>query len=112
MIKVITMQRYAEIRAEADQLANKYKGCRQRAKVMSASIIQKIKNEPGKMVEDGECIGHKIVCTYTENLGTKKYPDTYKELLMFTPIRQTPKMFYERYRQTNKDNVLCVLEDV
>lgn len=111
MIKVITMQRYAEICAEADQLANKYTGCRQRAKVKAASVIQRLNNEPGKMLEDENAIGATILYTYTENLGTKRFPDCYRAVTDMVPLRHTEKMFYTRFRQTNKSNVLCLLKE-
>ena len=112
MIKVISMQRYAEICNEADQLANKCTGCRRQAKAKAASVIQKLKNEPGKMVEDYNAIGATIIYTYTENLGTKRFPDCYREITNMEPLRHTEKMFYARFRQTNKDNVLCLLKEV
>ena len=111
MIKVISMQRYTEIREEANILASNLTGCRQRAKAEAASIIKKINNEPGKMIDDAKCVGRKIIYTYTENLGTKRFPDCYKAVTDMVPLRHTEKMFYTRFRQTNKDNVLCMLED-
>lgn len=111
MIKVISMQRYAEICEDADRLTSTFTGCRQRAKAKAALIVKKINNEPGKMVDDAKCVGRKIIYTYTENLGTKRFPDCYREVTDMEPMRHTEKMFYARYRQTNKDNVLCVLED-
>lgn len=111
MIKVISMQRYAEIREESDFLVTNLTGLRQRAKAKAALIVKKINNEPGKMVDDDKCVGRKIIYTYTENLGTKRFPDCYKAVTDMVPLRHTEKMFYTRFRQTNKDNVLCMLED-
>lgn len=111
MIKVISMHRFAEICAEAEQLASKYTGCRQRAKVSAASIIQKVNSDPGKIVDDGQAIGETIIYTYTHNLGTKRFPDTYKAVTNMIPIRQTEKMFHTMYRHTNKSNVICMLKE-
>lgn len=108
MIKVISMQRYAEICNEADQLANKCTGCRRQAKAKAASVIQKLKNEPGKMVEDYNAIGATIIYTYTENLGTKRFPDCYREITNMEPLRHTEKNVLRKI-QTDKQRQCFVL---
>lgn len=104
--KIISARVWKEILQEAKARAQRARGCRQKIKAESEELIRLIEQAPEAEGEQVE----KIVFTHVENLGTKKWPDTYKSVQSWTlgtGIKETAKRYTCGREYVNKDAVLC-----
>jgi hypothetical protein len=104
--KIISGTTWREIIQEAKARAERVRGCRQKIKAENAELIRLIAQAPEAEGEQVE----KIVFTHVENLGTKKWPDTYKSVQSWTlgtGIKETAKRYTWGREYVNKDAVLC-----
>lgn len=104
--KTISSKVWEEIQQEAKARAQRARGCRQKVKAEASELIRLIAQAPeaeGEQVEQ-------IVFTHVENLGTKKWPDTYAGVRTWTlcsGIKETAKRYTWGREYVNKDSVLC-----
>lgn len=104
--KIISARVWKEIQQEAKARAERVRGCRQKVKAEASELIGLIAQAPeaeGEQVEQ-------IVFTHVQNLGSKKWPDTYASVQTWplcTGIKETAKRYTWGREYVNKDSVLC-----
>lgn len=113
--KIISARVWQEIQKEAKARSLRVRGIRRKIKAEAEELIRLIEDAPeAKVAANGK--PDKIVFTCTSNLGTKKWPDTYKSVQSWdlsSEIKETAKRYTWGNTYFNKDAVLCyVAEEV
>lgn len=113
--KIISARVWLEIQQEARARSQRVRGSRKKIKAEAEELIRLIEDAPEtKDAANGK--PEKIVFTCTSNLGTKKWPDTYKSVQSWdicSEIKETAKRYTWGNTYVNKDAVLCyVAEEV
>lgn len=110
--KVITLDRMSSLTLIASEHGAKQRGVRQKQKEASSMLHGLLMGEPGTEREM-DPLG--LTCAYmrTVNLGSKKWPDTYRAVRRSgTIVRETEKMLYtDEGEAIRKERVICLITE-
>lgn len=114
--KLISMDAYASLMDEACKRAESARGSRQRIKMQHSTLRSLLDTAPALAYVTPEDATHAVIIR-TGNLGTKKWPDTYKkiELCPLQRCKVTEKRISwgtgKGSEYANVDNILCFVKE-